>query len=406
MYRTHRLAQLTLCAASALIPAAPLFASAGSPTGFMGLGDLPGGEFRSSAYGISADGSTVVGSSRGGINPETNEAYRWTKATGMQGIGMLPVGYSSQARAISADGQTIVGSSRHFDGNDYIDQAFRWSQGGGMEPLGYYNPGIDDEPYGSYASAVSADGSSVAGETIAPAGIAFSVGFLWTEPAGLRTLSTASQIPSGIDEYDNVADISGDGARIVGIGYDAFSSNPQFQAFMAETGQTGRLLGTLPGYVRSAAVAISTDGSTVVGHSEAATGPVRAFRWTDAELMQPLPDSQEGLRPVIASDVSADGSVIVGSGFGPNGSELFIWTQKQGTFSLVEVMVAAGISSVQFDDWELTEITGISADGKTLVGNGINPNGDREAWIATVPEPASALLLALPGLILTRRRSG
>jgi hypothetical protein len=42
--------------------------------------------------------------------------------------------------------------------------------------------------------------------------------------------------------------------------------------------------------------------------------------------------------------------------------------------------------------WTLTEATGISADGRTIVGYGVNPSGDQEGWIA-VPEPPPAALV-------------
>ena len=48
-------------------------------TGMVGLGDLPGGDFYSTAYGVSADGSVVVGRGRSASGVE---AFRWTEATG------------------------------------------------------------------------------------------------------------------------------------------------------------------------------------------------------------------------------------------------------------------------------------------------------------------------------------
>ena len=56
---------------------------------FQGLGDLPGGVFSSSAGGVSADGSVVVGS---GTSANGYEAFRWTQATGMVGLGDLSGG--------------------------------------------------------------------------------------------------------------------------------------------------------------------------------------------------------------------------------------------------------------------------------------------------------------------------
>lgn len=54
--------------------------------------------------------------------------------------------------------------------------------------------------------------------------------------------------------------------------------------------------------------------------------------------------------------------------------------------------------------WTLDTAYGISADGLTFVGYGYNPSGDTEAWVATVPEPATIILLALGGLALLRNR--
>jgi uncharacterized membrane protein len=47
----------------------------------MGIGDLPGGEFYSSASNVSEDGATVVGNSR--TSAQGWKAFRWTKAEGM-----------------------------------------------------------------------------------------------------------------------------------------------------------------------------------------------------------------------------------------------------------------------------------------------------------------------------------
>jgi probable HAF family extracellular repeat protein len=73
-------------------------------TGIVGLGDLPGGDFYSSATAVSSDGSVVVGF---GETSEGRRAFRWTESEGMVDIGNLP-GYS-EAHAVSSDGSVIVG---------------------------------------------------------------------------------------------------------------------------------------------------------------------------------------------------------------------------------------------------------------------------------------------------------
>lgn len=78
------------------------------PAFFMGLGDLPGGDFYSGANDVSADGSIVVGYSRVGVGAGAIEAFRWTRNTGMVGLGTL--GKATTATRISDDGSTIIGS--------------------------------------------------------------------------------------------------------------------------------------------------------------------------------------------------------------------------------------------------------------------------------------------------------
>ena len=56
---------------------------------FTGLGDLTGGSFQSRAYGVSSDGSVVVG---GSSSTSGTEAFRWT-SSGMVGLGDLPGGF-------------------------------------------------------------------------------------------------------------------------------------------------------------------------------------------------------------------------------------------------------------------------------------------------------------------------
>ena len=85
--------------------------------------------------------------------------------------------------------------------------------------------------------------------------------------------------------------------------------------------------------------------------------------------------------------MSADGSVVVGS----SGFKAFIWDAANGMRSLEQVLLDQGID---LTGWDLNAALAVSADGQTVVGRGIGPAGE-EGWIATIPEPSTALLLGL-----------
>ena len=63
----------------------------------IGLGDLPGGTFDSFATAMTPDGAAVVGI---GTSASGTEAFRWTQASGMVGLGD-PGGPPFQSVAIS-----------------------------------------------------------------------------------------------------------------------------------------------------------------------------------------------------------------------------------------------------------------------------------------------------------------
>ena len=60
---------------------------------------------------------------------------------------------------------------------------------------------------------------------------------------------------------------------------------------------------------------------------------------------------------------------------------------------------------LDLEGWTLTDVAGISDDGLTIAGTGLNPNGAFEGWIAIIPEPVTAVLVGtgLAGLGIGRR---
>jgi len=162
-------------------------------------------------------------------------------------------------------------------------------------------------------------------------------------------------------------------------------------------------IGDLPGGgFHSAAKAVSADGSVVVGYGNSASGREAAFRWTVLGGMQGLGDLPGGELRSVAEDVSGDGSVVVGYGSSASGTEAFIWDAANGMQNLKDVLV--NDYSLDLTGWTLIYARGISDDGLTIVGYGINPDGYTEGWVATVPEPATICLLGLGSLAMLRRR--
>ena len=148
------------CAFAAVLLSVSAASAAFAAASLTPLGDLPGGAFKSSASGVSADGSVVVGGSTYSVYGYT-QAFRWTSDGGMVGLGYPPgeplVEPFSTATGVSGDGLVVVGAGS-FDYR-YSDEAFRWTSGGGMGGLGDLPmPFFREAAYG-----VSHNGSVVVG---------------------------------------------------------------------------------------------------------------------------------------------------------------------------------------------------------------------------------------------------
>lgn len=258
--------------------------------GMVDIGTLGGGDF-SSASGVSADGGVVVGLSTTRTTSMESHAFRWTSAEGMTDLGTLGAGYSA-ASAVSADGRVVVG--------DVGGHAFRWTASDGMVDLG-----------GGTARAVgvSADGSVVVGDSFTNNGTRSA--FRWTQSGGITDLS-----PLGSNDCYAIG-LSADGSVVIG---DAIFQNTSAYHAFRWTQQSGTVdLGSLGGE-GAWARAVSADGRVVVGTAwTAGNGNLRAFRWTQASGMQSVEDWLRTNGVTVGRDMtygavatSSDGSVVVG----------------------------------------------------------------------------------------------
>ncbi|MCP4592424.1 MAG: PEP-CTERM sorting domain-containing protein [bacterium] len=370
---------------------------------FQTLGDLPGGYHLSTALNVSSDGSTIVGHGSTGFfqqgGPTGVEPFRWTQESGMVSLGGLQGRPDGWALGVSSDGAAIVGRSRL--GNE-PSRAFRWTEAYGMADLGTM---LDDPDAHSVAADVSGDGSVVVGCGSSPEGEA---AFRWTASTGMVSLG---DLPGG-GFYSRATGISDDGSAIVGVGTvgGVSSTSAKYTAFRWTAGDGMVALGDLPGgKTFSSATAVSGDGSTVIGYGYSGTGPEfgEGFRWAEQEGMVSLGTYAGDASSIVPEATSHDGSVIVGyATIGESGiMEAFIWDTESGYRNLKNVLIDDYGLDV-LEQWQqLAGAYGVSADGQTVVGFGINPDGDTEAWVARLPEPCTLMLLAVGALAMARRRT-
>ncbi len=139
------------------------------------LADLPGGEVGAYAQAVSYDGSIAVGWSVSANNqePRTFEACRWNANGEPMGLGDLPGGrFLSTAAGVSADGRVIVGYGSDDTGVD----AFVWTAEAGMRSIKQVliEAGLGAAVEGwslGEATGISADGRRVCGFGFDPSGL-------------------------------------------------------------------------------------------------------------------------------------------------------------------------------------------------------------------------------------------
>jgi probable HAF family extracellular repeat protein len=277
----------------------------------------------------------------------------------------------SSAHGISGDGTVIVGSSSSSSGAE----AFQWTEQAGIAGLGDLAGGLTS----SVAYGISANGRVIVGESSSAR--AEREAFRWDgkEMKGLGSLA--------LERFNSQAMASSaDGSVIIGI---SARSSVSFEAFRwtEKTGMVG--LGDFPGGVtNSNAYGVSPDGRFIVGYGCPGTfDPYthEAFRWTEQGGLEHL-GFAPGLRNSAAYAVSADGNVVVGDNKSERPAVALIWTPQRGMRRLQEVLT--NDYKLNLDGWQLTSARGVSHDGKTIVGSGVNSSGQTEGWVVTLKTPS------------------
>ncbi len=351
----------------------------------------------SRAEAINADGTAVAASIYLQNNLAAPLVCRWTPSAGLES---WCCGWYSTGNAITPDGSKIAGTATVGGWNYYVPA--RWSpfntcgQSLGLM-AGQFNNGLQSD---TVALAIDSTGNKIAGYGTVP-GAPFNLGqtlapFVWTNGGGLQTLPHPPSRYQGVVRAMNPS-----GATMVGESgwQDGFIYGYHREAAYWDSIGVHQL-GWMAAGVDSAAYAVSADGQTIVGQADIqgqgivviSPGPAHAFRWQGS--YQDL-----GLLPLApingwsaARAVSADGSVVLGHALDQgNDQEAFIWRQDLGMTRLEDVLTWLGVN---LTGWDLNEVTGISADGTALCGNGTYNGSQSLGWVVRGLTPLCGPLIS------------
>ena len=346
---------------------------------------------------MSSDGSVIAGHLMDANNNNTMSGYRWDATTGMvniadtDGDGTVDGSASEWANdytnvsAMNSDGSVIAGNAR--DDDNYISRAFRWDATTGIVNLadtdgdGTVDGSASEWATGnSYASAISSDGSVIAGTAIDVRDTRRA--FRWDATTGMVNLADTDGdgvVDRALGEWatghTNARAISSDGSVIAGNANDG-TENRVFR-WDATNGMVNITGDWATG--NSYTAAISSDGSVIAGYANDGDKN-RAFRWDAANGMVNIADTDgDGTVDGSASEwatgsssaaaMSSDGSVLAGYANDGSTTYAFRWDATTGMVNLADTD-GNGTVDGSASEWAtgLGIVSAMSSDGSVIVG--------------------------------------
>ncbi len=317
------------------------------------------------AFDVTPDGQHVVGTSNGSL-------WIWSAATGTQ-LLTSPDWFNTFTAGVCDDASTVVSAAIN--------------PGSGLaEPI-LVDTGTGTITYlGGVAGATGCDTSlatawDISGDCSKVVGLSWdgciASGFEWTAGGGVVSLGG----PGG-GFSSRASAIARDGSAI--FGFYEHPINGCRRPVKWQAPNVPELF--LGAETCGEATASTTDGSVIVG---AAIPPLefseRAFRYqTTGDMVTYLGTINPWDERSLGNAVSDNGIVVGVSGtFGPFGSlEAFIWTETEGMRSLKQVLLDAGLSGLS--GYQLVTALGITPDGQTIVGQGVDPSFNTIAWVVSL----------------------
>lgn len=341
-----------------------------------------------SSVRVSADGSTVAtvvyqGPGVGSNGAAIRRGVVWTEAGGTQVITPDLFTISSEIfvpTGISADGSTVFGDH------------WMWSRTGGLQNLyAMLQPRVAAAGYFSASQILvcgaSSDGSVVTGIVEDQVNNRRDY-FLWQVGSpSLQFLPSNAQCGPACARFQS---LSGNGLV---VGGSALQPRPTFGDFstavlVSAAGSTA-ISAQSTGCNYSGVWDVNFDGSVAVGAMVTTTCNQSAFRYTAAGGVQAFGPSGSA-----AYACNANGDVVVGDylNFGVAGTKPFVWTPTLGFRDLQSELVTSWGLGDALQGWTLVSATDVSADGRVIVGTARNPAGCEQSFVVRFPTTPAAVL--------------